>query len=177
MISARLVNNYRDFICIMEYDDTTIFAFPPQQVFDVVADVERYPEFLPGWRKVKILSREDKHVTVEQEVGFAFLNWRFESRATLDPPYQIDIESSVDPFPDLHFRWSFVPVAGNKTKVSLIVKSSNSLSPQYRFLQGMFSNSSRSLLDRFKERVIKVNLSDSDSKSGHGQESNSTQDH
>lgn len=151
----------------MEYDDTAIFAFPPQQVFDVVADVERYPEFLPGWREVTILSEGRNHMTVEQEVGFAFLNWRFESRATLDPPRQIDIESTVDPFPDLFIQWRFVAVEGNKTKVSLSVNSGDSLQPQYRLLHGMFNNSSHPLLDRFKERVMQVNLSASDYGPGH----------
>jgi ribosome-associated toxin RatA of RatAB toxin-antitoxin module len=116
-------------------------------------------------------------MTVEQEVGFAFLNWRFESRATLDPPYQIDIESSGEPFPDLHIRWSFVPVEGNKTRVLLDIKSSNSLAPQHSFLQGMFNSSSRSLLDRFRERVIEVNLSNNVSSSGHSETDNHAKDH
>ena len=156
MISNKLVDLYRNNVCFMEYDDTAIFDFNPQQVFDVVADIERYPEFLPGWRSAKLLDRENNTLVVEQELGFPLLNWRFESRATLEPPYQICIESSKGPFPDLEIRWGFTPVENDQTKVSLMIRSNSPPGPQHRFLHGMLSSASHSLLDYFRDRVSQV---------------------
>lgn len=156
MISDKLVNLNSGSVCFMEYDDTGVFDFSPQQVFDVVADIERYPEFLPGWRSVKLLDRENGNVTVEQEIGFPLLNWRFESRAILEPPYHISIKSTEGPFPNLEIRWGFAPVDKGQTKVSVIIHSNSAPGPQHRFLHAMLSSTSRSLLDYFRDRVSEV---------------------
>ena len=55
-------------------------------MFDVVADVARYPEFVPGWLEVRVLREEASELLVEQRLGFgAFSSW-VRSRATLRRP-------------------------------------------------------------------------------------------
>ncbi|WP_455366947.1 type II toxin-antitoxin system RatA family toxin [Kaarinaea lacus] len=147
----------------MEYSDSAIFGYSPQQVFDVVADIEKYPEFLPGWITVEVLDRQTNSITVEQELGFTFLNWRFTSHATLEPPFHIHITSVKGPFLNLVIDWAFYPT-DNKTRVSIVAKTESLPGPQHRFMHGIFSNSTRTLLDRFKDRVQQIYSNGEDEK-------------
>lgn len=140
----------------MEYDESAIFDFGPQQVYDVVADIERYPEFLPGWRAVTLLEREANRLTVEQEMGFAFANWRFKSVAILDPPSGLAITSREGPFEGLDIRWGFTPLAGGKTAVNLTIRADSAVGLQQRLLNAMVGNASRTLLEYFRGRVSEV---------------------
>ena len=156
MMTGKLIDILDHQVCFMEFNDTAVFDYSPQQVFDVVADIEKYPEFLPGWVSAKVLVNQQGKLTVEQELGVAFLTWHFTSEATLEPPFQLHITSVKGPFLHLDINWSFHPVENSRTRVSLVVKFDSEPGPQHRFLHGIFSNSARSLLNFFEERVHKV---------------------
>ena len=162
MVTGKLIDILDHQVCFMEYNDTAVFDYLPQQVFDVIADIEKYPEFLPGWVGAKVLVNQHGKLTVEQEMGVAFLTWQFTSEAILEPPSHIHITSIKGPFLHLDIDWSFCPVENTKTRVSLVVKSDSDPGPAHRFLHGIFSNSARSLLDCFEERVQKVYSSNMD---------------
>ena len=140
----------------MEYNDTAVFDFSPQQVFDVVADIENYPRFLPGWISARIIDKQQNKMTVEQELGFTFLHWRFTSQAIFEPPLHLHISSHKGHFFHLEIDWSFSAVEDNKTRVSLVAKADSPPGPQQRFLQGMLSGTTRSLLNCFEERIKNV---------------------
>ncbi len=77
-------------------------------MFDLAADVERYPRFLRGWRAVRVVGRKaDRELTVEQIVGLGPLRWRFCSRALLRRPEYLHIQSTDRPFERLQIDWRF----------------------------------------------------------------------
>ena len=76
-------------------------------VFDMVADIERYPEFLPGWRKARILVRQGDRLEVEQELQAGPAVFRFHSSAHLQACSAISITSSDGPFRDMRIDWHF----------------------------------------------------------------------
>ena len=156
MATGKLIDILNHQVCFMEYSDSAIFSYAPQQVFDVIADIEKYPEFLPGWISAGIVERQGNTVKVEQELGFAFLNWRFTSEAVFEPPYHMHITSLKGPFLHLDIDWALYPVDTNNTSVSLLVKSDSAPGPQHRFLHGIFSNSARTLLGYFEQRVAQT---------------------
>jgi coenzyme Q-binding protein COQ10 len=86
-----------------------------QQMFDLVADVERYPEFVPLCRALKIRQRIPKPdgteiVIADMTVSFKLVREAFTSRVTLDRPNQkILVEYLQGPFSSLENRWSFEP--------------------------------------------------------------------
>jgi coenzyme Q-binding protein COQ10 len=63
-------------------------------MFDLAADIERYPEFLPGWISAHITKRDSDVCYVEQVVGVGPIRLQFESRAVLHRPERIDITST-----------------------------------------------------------------------------------
>jgi coenzyme Q-binding protein COQ10 len=83
------------------------------QMFDLVADVERYPEFVPLCKSLKIRQRTPKPdgteiVVADMTVAFNLVREGFTSRVTLDRPnLKILVEYLQGPFSNLENRWSF----------------------------------------------------------------------
>ena len=93
-------------------------GYPRPGLFDIVADVERYPEFMPGWVDARVVEREGDTQTVEQTLGGFGLSWTFRTRVTLTPPEECRIESRDGPFEHLFERWRFQETAPRRTLVS-----------------------------------------------------------
>ena len=83
------------------------------QMFDLVADVEKYPEFLPLCRGLTVRKRQETEagrvvLIADMEVGYKAIRERFKSRVTLDPAkLQILVEYIDGPFSKLVNRWIF----------------------------------------------------------------------
>jgi coenzyme Q-binding protein COQ10 len=93
--------------------ETRILPYTPEQVFGLVADVERYPEFLPWCVACRIKKRETPtNFTADLAVGFKMVREQFTSRVTLDPPTGITVEYLTGPFEHLRNTWGFKPVSG-----------------------------------------------------------------
>ncbi len=86
-----------------------LLPFTCEQLFDLAADVERYPEFLPGWISARVVTREDNVLHVEQVLGIGPVRLRFDSRTVLHRPERIDVTSSDRPFRHYRLTWLFAP--------------------------------------------------------------------
>jgi ribosome-associated toxin RatA of RatAB toxin-antitoxin module len=87
-------------------------AAPVNKVYQVVADVERYPEFLPGVREVERLEGDIVEMTVS--MGLIDVSWK--SKATFKPYESIVIDLVEGPFRQMDVRWGFTP-EGDRTRV------------------------------------------------------------
>src|SRR5712692_9571799 len=82
-------------------------------MFDLVADIEHYPEFVPLCRGLKVRSRTPQAegvevVVADMTVSHCFMHEIFTSRVTLDrPSLQIHVEYLKGPFSKLKNRWNF----------------------------------------------------------------------
>ena len=86
-------------------------------IYAIVADVERYPEFVPWCAGVRILRREPapfgEVLFAETLVGYRSLRERYTSRVELDPAQRrIDVEQTEGPFRRLENHWRFAAVPG-----------------------------------------------------------------
>ena len=79
--------------------------YTPEQVFDLVADIERYPEFLPWCVGARIRERRDNVVLGDLLIGWRMVRERFTSRVTLNRPDRIDVEYTEGPFRYLKNHW------------------------------------------------------------------------
>lgn len=86
-----------------------VLPFTPEQVFDLAADIERYPDFLPWWISASVQKREANTCHVEQVVGLGPLRVRFASTALLQRPQRIDISSSDLPFRQFNLSMLVLP--------------------------------------------------------------------
>jgi len=86
--------------------------FSREQLFNLVADVERYPEFLPWCVGVRVINREDNVINADLMIGFKMIREKFTSRVTLSAPDRIDVKYLNGPFRYLDNHWIFIPRDG-----------------------------------------------------------------
>lgn len=101
------------------YEVERALAYTPEQLFDLAADVERYPEFLPAWSAARVKKREGEVYYTDQVVRFGPLRERFASKTVLRRPLRIDVTSFDWTFRRFHLTWSFDPLTGGECRVSL----------------------------------------------------------
>jgi len=88
-----------------------VVSHSPEQMYDLVADIEKYPEFLPWCVSVREKNRKGNVVEAEMAVGFKALREGFSSRVTLTPKNRIEVEYLNGPFRRLTNHWVFLPHA------------------------------------------------------------------
>ena len=97
------------------------------EMFDLVADVERYPQFVPLCQSLRVRKRTenpDGTVTLvaDMTVAYKVMRETFLSRVTLDRAKQtIRVEYLDGPFSHLDNRWTFVPVTGETCDVTFFI--------------------------------------------------------
>lgn len=98
---------------------TATLPFTREQVFDLAADIERYPEFLSGWVSARIQRRESNICYVEQIVGLGPVRVQFMSKAVLNRPDRIEVTSTEAPFRLFSLSWLIAeaPSAGCRLSV------------------------------------------------------------
>ena len=98
---------------------TALVRHTPQQMFDLVNDFERYPEFLPGCRRARLLEKDDQHLGGEMTLGRAGVEQTITTRNDLHAPERIELSLVKGPFKQLKGRWLFIPMGDDACKVSL----------------------------------------------------------
>ena len=137
--------------------------FTSRQMFDLVADVERYPEFLPMCEALVVRSRGrhgDKQVLIaDMTVGYKAIRETFTSRATLDPAsLAVIAESTRDsrgPFRRLENRWEFSAVPGGCDVDFFIAYEFKSIMMQM-VVGALFERAFRRYTRAFEERAQAV---------------------
>ena len=84
-----------------------VLPYTPAQMFDLVAAIDRYPEFLPWCIGARIKSRQGDVVLADLIIGFKMIRERFTSRVVLDRPGRIDVSYIDGPLKHLANRWLF----------------------------------------------------------------------
>ncbi len=96
------------------HTESRVIPYQPRQLFDLVADVARYPEFLPWCQAARVRRREAPNVEIaELAIGFGPFHERFVSRIVLAPDdpagARIETTGTEGPFRMLQSRWVFRP--------------------------------------------------------------------
>jgi coenzyme Q-binding protein COQ10 len=97
------------------------------EMFDLVADVERYPEFVPLCQSLKVRQRTPKPdgteiVVADMTVSFNLVKQGFTSEVTLDRPnLKIAVRYLRGPFSNLENRWTFEPKGDNASDVGFFI--------------------------------------------------------
>jgi coenzyme Q-binding protein COQ10 len=86
---------------------THYLPYKPEQLYDLVANIEKYPEFLPWCAAVRVLSKSETEILADLSVGYKFFRETFRSRVHLTPKTRIDVEYISGPFHYLNNHWVF----------------------------------------------------------------------
>lgn len=94
------------------HTESRVLPYTPEQIFDVVADVAKYPEFLPWIQAMRIRSRGENVVVADMVVGFKMIREHFTSKVTLVRPLTIHVDYISGPLKYLRNDWRFEPHGG-----------------------------------------------------------------
>jgi coenzyme Q-binding protein COQ10 len=150
------------------HTETRHFDYTPEQLFDLVADVGRYQEFLPWVAATRIRADSETEMIADLVVGFKALKETFTSRVRKQRPESIEIDYVEGPLKYLHNSWKFRAVPGG-TEVDFCVDFAfrNRI---FEALAGqMFDRALRRMIGAFEERAARLYGSASGSSSSSAQ--------
>jgi len=127
--------------------------YSAEQLFDLVADVRRYPEFLPWCVGVRIRERTDKLLVADLLIGFKMVRERFSSRVVLDRPRRIDVTYSEGPFRYLNNHWIFIPEPDGGCTIDFFVDFEFRSRLLQRLIEVLFNEAVRRMVSAFEARA------------------------
>ena len=89
--------------------ESRIVSFTQEQMWDLVADVDRYPQFLPWCAGAKVREQTETEQIADMTIGFGPFRERFTSRNALLRPHSIKVRYERGPFRYLNNDWNFTP--------------------------------------------------------------------
>jgi len=131
-------------------------------MFDLVADVERYPEFVPLCRALAVKSRSAKDddievLVVDMTVAYKLVRETFTSRVTLDKPrMNILVEYLSGPFSHLQNRWRFRDVDENLCDVEFFIEYEFKSRVLAALMGAMFDAAFRRFAEAFEKRADSI---------------------
>ena len=135
------------------HTETLIINVPCDHIFELVADVERYPEFLPFWRKAHIYRHRGEAIYfTEQEIGLGLLQGYFRTRTELIRPSQIEVTSQDGLFRNFNILWKFGDTAKGCQVVISLTWEVRSLLMQ-RAIDFVLPETARKMVDAFENRA------------------------
>lgn len=90
-----------------KHNETRALPYSPEQMFDLVADVRRYPEFLPWVSAIRVKSNSEQEMVADMIVGFKGLRETFTSRVQKERAERIHVEYIDGPLQHLSNDWRF----------------------------------------------------------------------
>lgn len=124
-----------------------------QQLFDLVADVESYPRFLPWCVACRITRREGNVISADLVVGFKMLRETFTSKVVLDAPRRIDVEYLKGPFRYLNNHWTFTPLPEGGTEIGFYIDFEFRSKMMQAVMGALFNEAVRMMVGAFEKRA------------------------
>ena len=142
--------------------ETRRLPYTAEQMFDLVADVGRYPEFLPWVIASRVRSDNDTEMVADMLVGFKALKEKFTSRVVKTRPDEIRVTYIDGPLRDLDNSWRFRPVEGG-CEIDFAVDFAFR-NPLFEKIAGQyFDRAFRKMVSAFEERAAALYGSSSSS--------------
>ena len=140
-------------MAVREIRRNALVTFSPEQMFDLVIDVERYPEFLPWVASAELHEKSERDLLASMEMQRGGMRERFTTRNEFDRPGFMDMHLVRGPFRLLDGRWTFSPIADAGTRIELAMRFEFA-NPVVSLLFGKaFEQSCNSLIDAFIARA------------------------
>jgi ribosome-associated toxin RatA of RatAB toxin-antitoxin module len=138
---------------VRQIDRHALVPFTAEQMYALVDDVPRYPEFLPWCREAKELERTATHVVASLQVHKGALHAQFTTRNRLEPGTTIRLELVDGPFRTLSGAWRFSSIADKGSRVSLQLRFAFANPLNAWLLEPVFEHTCNSLVDAFVARA------------------------
>jgi len=139
------------------YAEKRTLPYRPGQLFDLVADIERYPEFLPWCVGSRVTRRDGNIIWGDLMVGFKVFRESFTSKVTLNRPDRIDVQYINGPFRYLNNHWLFHPEDGGQaTTIEFYIDFEFHSRVLQAVVQTAFNEAVRRMVHAFERRAGEI---------------------
>ncbi|MBO7411392.1 MAG: type II toxin-antitoxin system RatA family toxin [Ottowia sp.] len=128
----------------------------PQQMFDLVIDVERYPEFLLGCSSGRVLERTPLGMTAEVGLAFKGVSKTFVTRNEHEPPHRMRLHLVRGPFSHLEGEWNFTPVGEGACRIDFRLDYAFASRVLSAVIAPVFDRLAATFVDAFIKRADEV---------------------
>jgi ribosome-associated toxin RatA of RatAB toxin-antitoxin module len=122
-------------------------------MFDLVAQVERYPEFMPWCGGAVVTERSDHGMRASITIALAGIRQTFTTQNQHDYPHKIDLKLVDGPFSELTGEWVFSPLAQDACKVLFTLNYAFSSRTLEALVGPIFNRIASSFIDSFTQRA------------------------
>ena len=132
---------------------SALVPYAASEMYALVADVEKYPGFLPWCRDARVREPGEDTVEASLEIGRGPIRKSFTTRNTMVPDSRIDIGLVDGPFKHLQGRWEFMTLDGAGSRIALNLEFELSNALLRRTLGPVFSEIANTMVDAFCRRA------------------------
>jgi coenzyme Q-binding protein COQ10 len=136
--------------------ETRVLPYSAQQLFDLVMDIEKYPEFLPWCVGARVNSRDKNEVNADVIVGYKMFREKFSSRVHCIRPDAIEVEYLKGPMRHLHNKWVFSDLKKGKCQVDFSVDFSLKTKLFEGIIDQFFQRALMKMISAFEQRAKDV---------------------
>lgn len=135
---------------------TALVLHSAEEMFDLVNDVRRYPEFLPWCSRTEVLSESADHIEATLYLAKGGLSYSFTTRNQLDRPSIMRIALVDGPFKTLEGEWRFTELSAEASKVELHLNFEFSGKLTSLAMSKVFNSVASTLVDAFVTRSDQI---------------------
>lgn len=138
---------------------SVLIWYSPQEMFDLVTAVERYPEFLPWCDRAQVLARGADGMTAEVGIALGGIRQTFVTRNVHVPGERVQMHLVKGPFSQLEGDWRFLPVGDGSQracKVELQLNYGFSSAALAALVGPVFDRIAATMVDAFVKRAEQV---------------------
>lgn len=129
------------------------FPYSQEQLFELVADIEHYPEFLPWCRGAIIHQRDGNKLIAELKIGYKFFQESYMSEVMLMPLTAINVQYAKGPLKYLKNQWHFQSITPKSCQVNFDLEFELKSSFLQKATESVFTTIVSQMLGAFEERA------------------------
>jgi coenzyme Q-binding protein COQ10 len=124
-----------------------------KQMFDLIIDVKKYPEFLPWCLSTNLYSKQSNIFYSDMEIGFNLIKEKFTSKVTFNDGEKILSESVSGPFSKMINIWNIKKLSKNKCEITLIIEFEFKSLLLKNLMGKLFEIASKKMIESFEARA------------------------
>lgn len=133
-----------------------ILPYRAEQIYDLIANVELYPEFLPWVQSTNVISRTENSFVADLAVGYKFLSDAYRSEVILHPHHRIDVLYVKGPFKHLNNHWIFTQLDEKHVEVEFYIDFEFKSGLLQGMMQSVFSEVVKRMIHAFEKRAAEI---------------------
>ena len=130
-----------------------VLPHSPEQMFGLVIDIERYPEFLPWCMATRVRERDGDNSTSDMIIGFKVFREKFTTQVTASRPDRIDVSYSKGPFRYLNNHWLFEPHGDGECLIDFYIDFEFRSKFFQKAIGGVFNEAVQHMISAFEKRA------------------------